>query len=97
VAKVAIALVNLDLAVTSFTGLLQIGVLVEAGIASFTSHVIQTGSQLFSGFQASSGTLNIALNSLKVVLGREATGCIGSGHDGGHNGFHLRSLEMVVL
>jgi hypothetical protein len=97
VAEVAVALVNLDLAIASFTWLLQIGVLVEAGIASFLGHGIEASSQLFSGFEASGGALDVALDGLEVVLGGEATCCIGSGHYGGHNGFHLRSLEMVVL
>ena len=87
-AEVAVALVHLDLAVTCLTGLLEVGVLVEAGIASFTGHGIKAGSQLFSSFQTSSGTLDVALNGFEVVLGREATCCVSSSHNGGDDGLH---------
>jgi hypothetical protein len=90
--EIAIALVDLHLAVTGFTGLLQVGVLVKAGVACFTSYVIEASGQLFSSLEASSCTLDIALNGFEVVLGREATGCISSGHNSGDDGFHLRSL-----
>jgi hypothetical protein len=90
--KIAIALVDLHLAVTGFAGLLQVSVLVKAGVPRFTCNAIEAGGKLFSSFKASSCTLNVALNGLEVVLGREATGCISSGHNSGDDGFHLRSL-----
>ena len=87
-AQIAVALVHLGLVLTSLTGLLEVGVLVEAGIASFLGHGVEASSQLFSGFEASGGTLDVALNGLEVVLGGEATGCVSSGHNGGDDGFH---------
>merc|ERR1711991_308371 len=76
VAQIAVALVHLGLVLTSLTGLLEVGVLVEAGIASFLGHGVEASSQLFSGFEASGGALDVALDGLEVVLGGEATGCI---------------------
>ena len=92
VTEVAVALVDLHLAITGFTGLPQIGVLIEASITCFAGDIVQTGGQLFGSFQTCSCTLDVALNSLKIVLGREATGCISCGHNSGDDGFHLRSL-----
>ena len=86
--QIAVALVHLGLVLTSLTGLPEVGVLVEASIASFLGHLVQACSQLFGGFKASSGALNVALNGFEVVLGREATGCVSGGHNGGCNGFH---------
>jgi hypothetical protein len=88
VAEVAVALVHLDLVFTSFTRLLEVGVLVEASIARFTSHSVKTSSKLFSSFQTCSCTLDIALNSLEIVLRGEATCCVSSSHDGGNDRLH---------
>ena len=87
-AEIAVALVNLDLVAASFARLLEIGVLLEAGIAGLTHNLVHTNSQLFSGFEAGGGALNIALNGLKVVLAGEATGSVSGGHDSGNNRFH---------
>ena len=71
VAQIAVALVNLGLVLTSLTGLLEVGVLVEAGIAGFLGYSVEASSQLFSGFEASGGALDVALDGLEVVLGGE--------------------------
>ena len=87
-AEIAVALVNLDLAVASLTGLLQVGVLVEASIASFAGHLVQTSSQLFSSFQTSSSALDGTLHRLHVGGGGETGGAIGSADNGGDDGLH---------
>ena len=61
VAEIAVALVDLHLAITGFTGLAKVGVLVEASITSFAGDIVQTGGQLFSSLQTSSSSLNICL------------------------------------
>jgi uncharacterized membrane-anchored protein YitT (DUF2179 family) len=87
-AEVAVALVNLGLVATGFALLLQVGVLLEAGIAGFTHNLVHANSQLFSGFQAGGGALNITLNGFKVILAGEATGGVSGGHNSGDNRFH---------
>jgi hypothetical protein len=90
---VAVALVHLGLILASLTGLLEVGVLAEACVASLLGHLVQTFGKLFSGFQARSGTLDVALNGLEVVLGGEATSGISGGHNSGCNRFHCGSQQ----
>ena len=87
-AQIAVALVHLGLVLTSLTGLLEVGILVEASITSFFGDCIETRSKLFSSFKTGSSTLDVALNGFEVVLRREATSCISSSHNGRDDGFH---------
>ena len=67
-AQIAVALVHLGLVLTSLTGLLEVGILVEASITSFFGDCIETRSKLFSSFKTGSSTLDVALNGFEVVL-----------------------------
>jgi hypothetical protein len=94
VTEISVALVDFHLAVASFTGLLEVGVLAKASITCFTGNSVKACGQFFCSFKTSSSTLNIALNGFKIVLRREATSCISSSHNCCHDGLHWSFLKM---
>jgi len=67
-------LVGFDLIFTSFTGLLEVGYFLEAGIHGFLHTLSEGQQQCFSAaFKASSGTLGWTLRDrLEIGLGGEA-------------------------